>query len=166
MPGKIAKNFLKTVSFISSSPSATLRLGRSIGERLEEGSIIALIGELGCGKTLMTRGICMGLGVSERLVNSPTFAFVNEYQGRLPVFHIDLYRLDNLTEELGIGILDYLNRGASGVIIVEWAEKMRSLLPESYLEVQFEVLAARTRRIVLTGKGDRFIHLIEELNLI
>ncbi len=166
MPGKIAKNFLKTVSFISGSPSATLHLGRSIGERLEEGSIIALIGELGCGKTLMTRGICMGLGVPERLVNSPTFAFVNEYQGRLPVFHIDLYRLDNLTEELGIGILDYLNRGASGVIIVEWAEKMRSLLPESYLEVQFEVLAARTRRIVLTGKGDRFIHLIEELNLI
>ena len=142
-----------------------MSLGKKIGERLEMGSVIALIGELGCGKTLMTRGICMGLGVPERLVNSPTFAFVNEYHGRLPVFHIDLYRLDTLTEELGIGMLDYLKRGASGVIIVEWAEKMRSLLPESYLQVEFEVLTARKRRLILTGIGDKFTHLLEELNL-
>jgi tRNA threonylcarbamoyladenosine biosynthesis protein TsaE len=125
-----------------------------MGERLGAGSVIALIGELGCGKTLFTRGVCVGLAVPERLVNSPTFAFVNEYHGRLPIFHIDLYRLADLADSFGIGILDYLNRAKSGVLIVEWAEKMLSLLPESYLKVQFEVLGPNNRELMLTGYGD------------
>jgi len=100
--------------------------------------------------------------VSERLVNSPTFAFVNEYQGRLPVFHIDLYRLADLTDSFGIGILDYLARAGSGVIVVEWAEKIVSLLPESYLEVRFEVLSPQKRRLVLIGLGE-FSRWLKEL---
>lgn len=154
MPGKAPPEVQFQYIFVSHSPKTTFSLGRRLGERLGVGSVIALGGELGCGKTLFTKGVCVGLGIPERLVNSPTFAFVNEYQGRLPVFHVDLYRLTDLEDSLGIGILDYLNRARSGIIIVEWAEKMVSLLPESYLKVEFEVLGPRQRQLVLTGYGD------------
>lgn len=149
--------------FLSSSPDATFNFGKQLGERLEAGSILALIGELGCGKTLFTRGICAGLGVPERYVSSPTFVFINEYQGKLPVFHIDLYRLDSITEELEIGILDYLARADSGVIVVEWAEKILSLLPTNYLQVQFQVLSVRKRQLVFVGIGEKFGSLLGEL---
>ncbi len=150
-------------TFLSNSPAATSSLGKRMGERLEAGSIIALIGELGCGKTLLTRGICAGLGVPLRQVNSPTFVFVNEYRGRLPVFHMDLYRLDEIAEGFEIGILDYLARAESGVIVVEWAEKALSLLPDDHLKVQFQVLSARKREIVLSAPGNRFNSLLKEL---
>ncbi len=154
MPGKIASKVEFQHVFLSNSPKATFSFGKRVGERLSAGSVIALIGELGCGKTLFTRGLCVGLDVQERLVNSPTFAFVNEYQGRLPIFHIDLYRLNGVEDTFGIGIIDYLNRAKSGVIVVEWAEKMLSLLPESYLKIQFEVLGPNKRRLTLTGCGN------------
>ncbi len=123
-----------------------------------------MTGELGCGKTLFTKGVCAGLGVPGKYVNSPTFAFVNEYPGRLPVFHIDLYRLNTMDEVFEIGMLDYLNKADCGVIAVEWAEKVSPLLPDDYLQVQFEVLSARHRRIFLTGFGNRFDSLLEELS--
>lgn len=150
-------------TFFSNSPVATSGLGKRIGERLEAGSVIALIGELGCGKTLFTRGICTGLGVPLRQVNSPTFVFVNEYQGKLPVFHMDLYRLGEIAEGFEIGLLDYLTRAETGVIVVEWAEKVLSLLPDDHLKVQFQVLSARKREIVLLASGDRFSSLLREL---
>ena len=149
--------------FLSNSPASTFNFGKRVGKRLKAGSILALIGELGCGKTLLTRGICFGLDVPIRHVNSPTFVFVNEYFGRLPVFHVDLYRLGDIVEGFEIGILDYLAKAESGVIIVEWAEKILSLLPDNYLQVQFHVLSARKRQIVLSGFGERFGSLLGEL---
>jgi tRNA threonylcarbamoyladenosine biosynthesis protein TsaE len=149
--------------FFSSSPAATLKFGRKIGEFLPAGSIIALMGELGCGKTLMTRGICNGLGVPPRQVNSPTFQLVNEYRGRLPVIHLDLYRLGNIEDGFEIGIMDYLSRAASGVMLIEWAEKVASLLPEDVLNIKFEILSARKRRIVLSAAGINFAGLFKEL---
>ena len=156
-------NIQQRYVFRSGSPAITFNFGKRLGERLKAGSIIALIGELGCGKTLFTRGICAGLGVPERYVSSPTFIFVNEYRGRLPVFHIDLYRLDTIAEEFEIGILDYLAKADSGVIVVEWAEKILSLLPDSYLQVHFQVLSARRRQLELVGFGGRFDSLLGEL---
>jgi tRNA threonylcarbamoyladenosine biosynthesis protein TsaE len=150
--------------FLSNSPAATSSLGKKMGGRLEAGSIIALIGELGCGKTLLTRGVCAGLDVPLRQVNSPSFVLVNEYRGRLPVFHMDLYRLGETAEGLEIGILDYLARAESGVIVVEWAEKILSLLPDDHLKVQFQVLSARKREIVLSAPRDRFGALFKELS--
>lgn len=150
--------------FLSRSPAATLNFGKRMGEKLKAGSIIALIGELGCGKTLFTKGICLGVGVPERYVNSPTFAFVNQYAGRLPVFHIDLYRLNTLDEVVEIGALDYLAKAESGVMIVEWAEKILSLLPESYLRVEFQVLSARRRQLTLVSFGDKFTDLFKEIS--
>lgn len=148
--------------FFSNSPAATSGLGKRMGERLLAGSIIALIGELGCGKTLLTRGICAGLGIPLRQVNSPTFVLVNEYRGRLPVFHMDLYRLGEIAEGFEIGILDYLARAGSGVMVVEWAEKVLSLLPDDYLKVEFQVLSARKRQIELSA-GRKFSSLLKEL---
>ena len=148
---------------LTSSPSATQELGRRIGEKLGTGSIIALIGELGCGKTCFTKGLCAGLGIPKRSVNSPTFAFVNEYEGRLPVFHMDLYRLENAAMGLDVGILDYLSRAASGVAIIEWADKILPLLPDNHLAVEFSVLSPRKREIVLTAFGESFGKLLDEL---
>ena len=126
---------MKRCAILSNGPSATSGLGRRMGEHLEAGSVIALIGELGCGKTLLTRGICAGLGVPARQVNSPTFVLVNEYQGRLSVFHLDLYRLGGTAEGFDIGLLDYLDRARAGVMVVEWAEKILTLLPDDLLKV-------------------------------
>jgi tRNA threonylcarbamoyladenosine biosynthesis protein TsaE len=151
-------------TFFSHSPAATCGLGKRIGERLKAGSIIALIGELGCGKTLFTRGICAGLGIPLRQVNSPTFVFVNEYHGRLPVFHMDLYRLGNIAEGFEIGVLDYLARAGSGVIVIEWAERILSLLPDDLLKVEFQTLSSRKRQIELSAPDDRFGGLFKELS--
>ena len=150
-------------TFFSNSPAATSGLGKRVGERLKAGSIVALMGELGCGKTLFTRGICVGLGVPERQVNSPTFVLVDEYRGRLPVYHIDLYRLNTIAEEFEIGILDYLAGADSSVIVVEWAEKVLSLLPDDYLRVQFQMLSPRRRQLTLAGFGKRYDGLLKEL---
>ena len=149
--------------FLSNSPAATSALGKRMGEKLEAGSVIALMGELGCGKTLLTRGICDGLGVPRRQVNSPTFVLVNEYLGRLPVFHMDLYRLCEIAEGFEIGVLDYLVRAESGVMIVEWAEKIRPLLPDDYLKVEFSILSARKRQIELSTAGVVFGSLLKEM---
>lgn len=154
---------MASFEYLSSSPSDTQSLGEKIGESLEPGTVIALIGELGCGKTLLTRGISAGLGVPLRLVNSPTFVLVNEYPGRLPVFHMDLYRLDDAADVVDIGLMDYLDRAVSGVIIVEWAEKILSFLPPQHLRVEFEILSVRKRRINFSAEGDKYIDLMEKI---
>ena len=159
----VASFKVRELLFKSKSPTATFNFGRRLGEKLAAGSLLALIGELGCGKTLLTRGICAGLNVNIRYVNSPTFVFVNEYFGRHPVYHMDLYRLGDIEEGFGIGILDYLAKMESGVIIVEWAEKILSLLPDSYLKVQFDILSERGRQLVLSGFGERYESLFKEL---
>ena len=147
----------------SHSPATTSNIGRRIGERLQAGSVIALIGELGCGKTLLTRGICAGLDVPLRQVNSPTFILVNEYKGRLTVFHLDVYQLSTESDGVELGIIDYLSRAASGVMIIEWAEKMLTLLPDELLKVNFSVLSDRKRRIVFEATGNKYSGVLKDL---
>jgi tRNA threonylcarbamoyladenosine biosynthesis protein TsaE len=154
---------MNSFSFLSNSPSATLALGERIGERLRAGSIITLTGELGCGKTLLTRGICAGLGVPRRQVNSPTFVLVNEYRGRLPVFHMDMYQLGAASDAVEFGMLDYLARARLGLMIIEWAEKITGVLPDDCLNIKFDILSARKRRIELSAPGDKFRDLLEEM---
>jgi tRNA threonylcarbamoyladenosine biosynthesis protein TsaE len=148
---------------ITRSPEETKALGRHIGHHLETGTCIALTGELGCGKTLFTRGICEGLDVPSRQVNSPTFVLANEYRGRVPVFHLDVYRLDTEEDAVDLGITDYLARAQSGVMIVEWAEKIVSLLPDDRLMVEFERLSARQRRIRLGGLNESLAMMLKGL---
>ena len=161
-----SRKFKRSMSQIvvkSRSPASTYSLGKRLGKRLQAGSVIALVGELGCGKTLLTRGICEGLGVHNRYVNSPTFMLVNEYRGRINVYHMDLYRLETPEDAFGIGIFDYFSRGREGVIIVEWAERIASLLPEERLTVEFEVVSSNERSISLTGTGSKYEKLLEGL---
>jgi tRNA threonylcarbamoyladenosine biosynthesis protein TsaE len=147
----------------SINPAATMNLGKRIGAQLEPGSVIALVGELGCGKTLLTRGICDGLSVPARQVNSPTFVLVNEYRGRLPVFHIDLYRLSGINDGFEIGITDYFSRAREGVMIIEWAEKIIDLLPTDLLKIEFDIISKQKRYIVLSSTSRRFAGLFKEL---
>jgi tRNA threonylcarbamoyladenosine biosynthesis protein TsaE len=149
--------------FFSNSPAATLALGKKIGENLPAGSVIALVGELGCGKTLLTRGICDGLDVPLRQVNSPTFMLVNEYRGRLPVFHMDLYRLAGIDDGFEIGIMDYFSRATSGVMIIEWAEKISSILPPDIMRVEFDIITEKKRRICFSSKIKQITDLFKEL---
>jgi len=149
--------------FLTGSPSATEGLGKRVGERLLPGSVVALIGELGSGKTCFTKGLCAGLGIPRKQVNSPTYAFVNEYRGSLRVLHMDLYRIDNVDMALDLDILDLLQRAKEGVAVIEWADRVVGLLSDGHLEVEFTVIASRKREITLTGFGEQNCRLLGEL---
>ncbi len=149
--------------FFSNSPAATYALGKRVGGKLSPGSVLALTGELGCGKTLLTRGICEGLGVPPRHINSPTFVLVNEYQGRLPVFHLDMYQLNAAPDAVDLGLMDYLARARAGVMIVEWAERISSLLPPDSLKIQLDIISARKRHIIFRSAGGQFADVFKEI---
>ena len=112
---------------VSNSPAETEALGERLAARLGPGTVVAFTGDLGAGKTAFTRGLALGLGVTER-VTSPTFTIVNEYEGRLPLFHFDMYRLGGEEELFDIGWEDYLARG--GVCAVEWSENIAGALED------------------------------------
>jgi tRNA threonylcarbamoyladenosine biosynthesis protein TsaE len=126
------------------SPDETVAWGRAFAARLRAGDVVALTGDLGAGKTCLVKGIAAGLGVSTP-VTSPTFTLIHEYKGKIPVNHIDLYRLESPREVLAIGILDYF--GGNGVCVVEWAEKISDLLPRNAWRLTLEVVDEQTRRI-------------------
>lgn len=148
---------------VTSGPSRTQALGAGIGRRLTRGGVIALTSELGGGKTCFTRGLCSGLGIPPRQVNSPTFVLANHYRGRLAVYHLDLYRIEGVPAALDLGILDYLEAADRAVVVIEWAERIAPLLPAERLDISFSVLSARKRRIEVRGWGERFAALVAEL---
>jgi tRNA threonylcarbamoyladenosine biosynthesis protein TsaE len=127
------------------SVAETLEFGGRLARELQRGDVIALSGELGAGKTALVKGLAHGLGISMD-VTSPTFTLIHEYGGgRLPLFHIDLYRLDGVSQALAIGIEDYL--GGPGVTVIEWAERIASLLPPQTIRIRIKSLGEDTRRI-------------------
>jgi tRNA threonylcarbamoyladenosine biosynthesis protein TsaE len=123
----------------------TLEFGKRLAQELQRGDVIALSGELGAGKTALVKGIARGLDITVD-VTSPTFTLIHEYAGgRMPLYHVDLYRLDGISQALAIGIEDYLN--GAGVTVIEWAERIASLLPPHTTRIRIESLAESTRRI-------------------
>jgi tRNA threonylcarbamoyladenosine biosynthesis protein TsaE len=127
------------------SVTETLEFGGRLARELQQGDIIALSGELGAGKTALVKGIARGLGITVE-VTSPTFTLIHEYSGgRLPLFHVDLYRLDNISQALAVGIEDYLN--GPGVTVIEWAERIAPLLPPHTIRIRMESVDETTRRI-------------------
>jgi tRNA threonylcarbamoyladenosine biosynthesis protein TsaE len=137
----------------TTSPEQTMHLGRIGGELLRPGSVVALMGDLGTGKTLFVKGIAQGLGVADdREITSPSFVLVNEYSGRLPIYHVDLYRLHHAREVEDLGWDELIS--SPGVTLIEWAEKVLPLLPPERMEVHFEWLNARERRLTLVGRGE------------
>ncbi len=133
------------------SVEETHRLGTALGQALEPSSVVALSGNLGAGKTHLTQGIAEGLDVDRRLVTSPTFSLVQEYAGRLPVFHFDTYRLKNVDEFLDLGFDEYLS--LRGVCIIEWAERVTEVLPSDTLFVEVQATGETTRQFTWRAGG-------------
>ena len=131
--------------FRTSSPAATEELGGQLARRLVPGDCVALVGELGAGKTVLVRGIAAGLGLADgHLVSSPTFVLVQEYPARIPVFHIDLYRLADPAAELaGLGIEEMLANG--GVVLIEWADRALEALPRPRWQIDITLSGSRSR---------------------
>jgi len=138
---------------ITNSPEDTMRLGEKLAAGLKLGDVVALYGDLGSGKTTFTKGIGKALGVKDfYYINSPSFVLIKEYEGRIPLYHIDLYRLQRLQEIKDIGIEEYL--GCRGVSVIEWAEKIKGLIPKSHIAVHFKFKGERKREIVIEDFRD------------
>lgn len=135
----------------SRSAEETRALGERLGARLGKSDVVACVGALGAGKTCFLQGLARGLGVQTD-VTSPTFVLVNEYEGRLRVYHVDAYRTTSLTELVDIGIEEMLH--GDGVTVVEWADKLLPLLPARAITVTISGLGDEPREIELTGPAD------------
>ncbi len=148
------------------SVDETRALGARIGELLQPGDVLLLQGPLGAGKTAMTQGIGRGAGSGD-MVNSPTFVLINEYRGRVKLYHVDLYRLEDPDEILQLDLPGYTT---DGVLIVEWPERGAGLLPDEHLHVAIEHIerdedgGPDARRITLTAFGERPAALLRALN--
>jgi len=145
---------------ISHSPYKTRRLGSHIGRLALAGDIFLLVGSLGAGKTCLTQGIARGLGIKE-YTPSPSFVLIREFYGRLPLYHIDLYRLDHIEEIADLGLDDYLY--GSGVCVIEWAEKGLSLIPEEHLLIEMSFLGDTERRLNFKPCGQRYVEMVTKL---
>ncbi len=129
----------------TASAGETQDLGYRIGKSLKPKDVVALFGTLGAGKTTLVQGIARALDIVE-LVTSPTFVLINEYQGLYPLYHIDLYRLDDLSQIDELGIAEYFTR--DGITLIEWAEKMGRMLPRHVKEIKIEYLDDHKRKFI------------------
>ncbi len=147
-------------SFLSEE---TRQFGEKMALLLQAGDIICLNGDLGAGKTAFSQGIARGLGVTTH-VTSPTFTLINEYEGRLPLYHFDVYRLGNSEAMADLGYEEYFF--GSGVCLVEWAELVEDVLPEERLDITLlkDEEAEEVRLIKFTPRGQRYKQLVEEMN--
>jgi tRNA threonylcarbamoyladenosine biosynthesis protein TsaE len=143
--------------FISESPEDTFRLGNKIGSLLKQGDVVALIGELGSGKTYLAKGIAFGLNVPEyEYVNSPAFDLIHEHRGNLDLYHMDFYRMDYLSPEDYPWLEEYLY--SNGVCVIEWADKFIDSLIESYLriELKYDFNNENVRKIIISKVGNHY----------
>jgi len=145
---------------ITGSPEETQGFGARLGELSQPGDSYLLVGKLGAGKTCLTQGIARGLGIREYAA-SPSFVVVRELYGRLPLYHMDFYRLENLAEIADLGLDDYFY--GKGVSVVEWAEKGLSLLPPEHLLIEMSYLSDTKRRLKLKARGKRYQELVAKL---
>lgn len=142
----------KKSAFRTHSPEETQEIGVRIGCQLNPGDVVALIGDLGVGKTCLTQGIACGARIDEgQTVNSPSYILINEYAGKIPIYHIDLYRLQQLEDIVALGLEEYLE--GDGVCVIEWADRMGGLLPENYIQVRITGEDEFTRAIEVVPVG-------------
>ena len=145
-------------SVITSSTEQTEEVGRVLGTMLEAGDMVCLFGDLGAGKTHFSFGVAQGLQVRDQYITSPTFTFVNEYQGRIPLYHIDLYRLKDPTELESIGFEEYVD--SDGATVIEWAERAEEELPDEKLNVYISDVSENSREIRFFAEGERYEKLL------
>ncbi len=148
----------------SKSPSETIRIGKAIGNRLQARDVVALMGELGSGKTQLIKGLSQGAGVAKSAyVSSPSFTLINEYKGRIPFYHIDLYRLEQEKEAEALGLEEYVY--GEGITAIEWADRVPSLLPDELLSIHIYYTGENTRSIEMVGKGKRYEELVKKFGV-
>ncbi|MBG9587362.1 tRNA (adenosine(37)-N6)-threonylcarbamoyltransferase complex ATPase subunit type 1 TsaE [Cytobacillus firmus] len=146
--------------FISKKPEDTMGFSEKLGSLLQPGDVLALEGDLGAGKTTFTKGLAKGLNIT-RNVNSPTFTIIKEYHGRLPLYHMDVYRVEDSFEDLGFD--EYFD--GNGVTVVEWAHLVKEQLPEELLTIYLFHDDHDSRRLVLEPQGRRYEELCKEIML-
>ena len=141
---------------ITNSEFETIEIAQNIESEKFPNMVICLNGELGSGKTMFVKGIANALGINE-VITSPTFNIIKEYDGELPLYHLDVYRLDSINDD--IGIEEYFTKG--GVVVIEWAENIKSILPEERLDIKIKVLGENKRSLVITPHGQKYEELCE-----
>lgn len=134
----------------------TIEIAQNFESEKFPNMIICLDGELGSGKTVFTKGIANALGIEET-ITSPTFTIIKEYNGELPLYHMDVYRLDGNTD--GVGVEEYFNKG--GVVVIEWSETIKDILPEERLDIKFKVLDENVRVLIFQPHGRKYEELCE-----
>ena len=151
---------MNELELISNSPEDTKKIGIIIGELAVPGDVILLEGKLGAGKTCLTQGIALGLGIDDYVL-SPTFVIMRQLYGRLPLYHIDLYRLDDIEESIDLGLDDYFYGG--GLSVVEWAEKAISIMPRNRLLIRIEYISDTGRSLLLDPSGEHYPELAQNI---
>jgi len=147
-----SENIVSKYRVLSGSPEQTRALGKKIGRLLADGSVLALHGDLGSGKTVFVQGLADGLDVPDTCyVTSPTYTLINMYPGRLPLFHVDLYRLNELLDMEEIGLYDILRE--KNVTVIEWAERLEGDLPREHLSFEFTIISDKSRKISIMAHG-------------
>jgi tRNA threonylcarbamoyladenosine biosynthesis protein TsaE len=153
---------MRSKRLISHSARQTQSLGRQLGKHARAGDIYLLTGDLGAGKTCLTQGIAWGLGVQEYAF-SPSFVLIREYLGRLPLYHIDFYRLDYIEEIVDLALDEYLY--SNGVCVIEWAEKGVEILPREHLFFNLAYISINERSITIKPRGEHYVQLVDSLKL-
>lgn len=144
----------------TNSEKETFELGKNLGEQAKAGQIFCLNGDLGVGKTVFTQGFAKGLGIEEN-VNSPTFTIIQVYEeGRIPLYHFDVYRIGSSDEMYDIGYEEYIN--GEGVCIIEWANLIEDILPDEYLHIELKY-KDMSREMILNPVGEKYEKIVEEL---
>jgi tRNA threonylcarbamoyladenosine biosynthesis protein TsaE len=148
-----------TVTIDAADQGATAAFGRRLAALLFPGAVVALVGPLGAGKTHLVRAVAEGLGVADgRVVSSPTFVLIQEYDARLPVYHFDAYRLAGAADFLDLGAHEYFE--GRGVCLIEWADRVEDALPAEHLRVTLSVTGDNSRRFNVEGRGPRYEALV------
>lgn len=141
--------------------SETISIGRTLGRHLSSGDVICLTGELGTGKTCLIKGIAEGLGIEGKIVTSPTFIIIREYEGIIPLYHIDLYRIGYVDDLRDTGMEEVIY--GTGVTAIEWADRIRDILPDERIEVMLEWIDDKTRQIEMKAIGLHHKRVLEKV---
>lgn len=147
------------MKIISRCASHSLKIAKALAKNLQKGDILCLFGQLGSGKTVFAKGLALGLGIEKKDIVSPSFVLVREHQGRLPLYHFDLYRLKNPADILGLGYQEYLYD--DGVCVIEWAERLRYLIPKEFLGIELVIKGALKRELRFTSFGAHYKELLQ-----
>lgn len=148
----------------SKSYRDTLKIGKAIAKFLKKGDIVCLFGKLGAGKTLLTKGIAKGLGISADTVNSPSFVIMNQYDAeQFPIYHFDFYRLKSSQDIAALGYEEYFY--SQGVSVIEWADRLGYLMPDGFLKIELLMMKPNSKRLLkFSASGSRYKKLLKELD--